>query len=96
MVAGVGVVNGIGVGVGVGIGVGVGVGVEVEVGELVRVEEWKSELKQKCKRSRKSAYDLVGENKKSEYLINGIISGTKLDHTPTPPPNREECRKKFG
>ena len=65
VVAEVGVVNGIGVGIGVG--VGVGVGVEVEVGEIERVEEWKSELKQKNTRSRKSAYDLVGDNKKSEY-----------------------------
>ena len=63
MVAGVGVVNGIGVGV----EIGVGVGVEVEVGEIERVEEWKSELKRKCKRSRKSSYDLVVDNKKSEY-----------------------------
>ena len=65
VVAEVGVVNGIGVGIGVG--VGVGVGVEVEVGEIERVEEWKSELKQKSTRSCKSAYDLVGDNKKSEY-----------------------------
>lgn len=76
MVAGVGVVNGI------------GVGVEVEVGEIERVEQWKSELKQKCKRSRKSSYDLVVDNKKIRVL-NGIISGTKLDHTPIPPPNRK-------
>ena len=61
VVAGVGVVNGIGVGV----RIGVGVGVEVEVGEIERVEEWKSELRRKCKRSREST-DLVGDNKKSE------------------------------
>ena len=63
VVAGVGVVNGIGSGVKVGIGVGV----EVEVGEIQRVEEWKSELKQKITRSRKNSYDLVVDNKKSEY-----------------------------
>lgn len=90
-----GEVAGVGVGVGVGIGVGVGVGVEVEVGEIERVEEWKSELKQKSTRSRKSAFDIVGDNKKIRVL-NAIISGTKSDHTPTPPPNREERRKKFG
>lgn len=55
IVAGVGVVNGI------------GGGVEVKVGEIERVEEWKSELKQKITRSRKNSYDLVVDNKKSEY-----------------------------
>ena len=58
VVAGVGVVNGIRGGVEVGIGVGS----EVKVGEIERVEEWKSELKQKSTRSRKSNYHLVGDN----------------------------------
>lgn len=77
VVAGVGVVNGIGGGVVVGVG--------IEVGEIERVEEWKSELKQKSTRSCKSAYDLVGDNKKSEYETESEAGQNRITPPPLPP-----------